>query len=76
MAEEGGTWAWHGDAGFEVEAMSLHPDYYYELIVGDRNPAGAVVVKYTMDDGVTWFDVSAGITAAQAVRSLKILSER
>ncbi len=76
LDESGGTWVSPDDLPFDSEAMSLHPDYLYELIVGDRAPAGAVIVKYTMDDGVTWFDVSAGITAAQAVRSLKILSER
>lgn len=70
----GANWTVQSALPFEVapRAFRAHPDYLEEFIIGNR--AGANV-RYSMDDGATWFDVSNGLPASP-VNVVRFLSER
>lgn len=66
-------------ANFETVTQSIisHPDYVGEYALGNSNIAAgdARRVVYTMDDGITWMDVSAGLPAGLDINVVRILSE-
>lgn len=83
--DAGASWATYGgNVGGDVAFVQLpqvggllNLDYLGELIVGNRDlTAGdATRITYSMDDGVTYRDVSTGLPATD-VRVIRLLSER
>lgn len=78
ISDDGGTtWSNVSALGFQVETMDLNPDFEFEIIIGNR-AAAANPIKYSMDDGLSWFTVSAGLPAAPAggIGGIYLISER
>lgn len=72
----GSNWTNRAATPFDTEAVDIHPDYLGEFIIGNL-AAAANPVRYSMDDGLSWFVTSAGLPGAPAgaVNALKLLTE-
>jgi hypothetical protein len=66
-------------ANFEVSPQSIisHPDYVGEYALPNSNIAAgdARRVVYSMDDGLVWMDLSAGLPAGLDINVVRLLSE-